>query len=242
MSGGVRGHIRARSDATRAGGQSGKVGSIALKEGPKRSTASLKSVLGISCVQPFLSWGSETKHRCPRTLVPDASIPLRHQARAVSECGWGSGYLSCRHRLCGSSVATWGHSARRMTPRDNRFRAEEPEPPSCSRHTSEGPSEKPGQSHSLFSPPRPWAAVQEAFKHPVTWPSLGTQLITRSGAQAPSGWSLGVGYPAGPPTRTLPPPPCISCISSSSVQGFTLLMDLRVEESSSLHLEGNHLS
>ena len=162
--------------------------------------------------------------------------------RAVSECGWGSGCLSCRHRLCGSSVATWGHSARHMTPRDNRFRAEEPEPPSCSRHTSEGPSEKPGQSHSLFSPPRPWAAVQEAFKHPVTWPSLETQLITRSGAQAPSGWSLWVGYPAGPPTRTLPPPPCISCISSSSVQGFTLLMDLRVEESSSLHLEGNHLS
>ena len=88
--------------------------------------------------------------------------------RAVSECGWGSGSLGCEHRLCGSSVATRGHLARRMTPRDNRFRAEEPEPPSCRRHTSEGPSEKPGQSHSLFPPPRPCAAVQEAFKHPMT--------------------------------------------------------------------------
>lgn len=47
MSGGVRGHIGARRDATRAGGESGKVGSIALREGPKCSTVSLQSVLRI---------------------------------------------------------------------------------------------------------------------------------------------------------------------------------------------------
>lgn len=175
-------------------------------------------------------------------MHPSPCIIRRHHVRAVSECGWGSGSLGCEHRLCGSSVATRGHLARRMTPRDNRFRAEEPEPPSCRRHTSEGPSEKPGQSHSLFPPPRPCAAVQEAFKHPMTWPSLGTQLIARLGAQAPSGARLGVGSPAGRLTPTQPPPPRISCISSRSVQGFTPLTDLRVEESSSLFLEGNHLS
>lgn len=47
MSGGVRGHIGARRDATRAGSESGKVGSIALREGPKCSTVSLQSVLRI---------------------------------------------------------------------------------------------------------------------------------------------------------------------------------------------------
>ena len=98
-----------------------------------------------------------------------------------------------------------GPSRQALAPRDDRFRAEEPQPPSCGRHSSEGPSEKPGRSHTVLSPPRPRAAVREAFRHPVTWSSLGTQLIARLSAQAPAGWRLGVGSPAGPPTPTLPP-------------------------------------
>lgn len=179
---------------------------------------------------------SETKQRVPGLQAPMHPSPCvirRHQVRAVGECGQDSWSLGCGHRLRGSGAATRCHPARRVTPRDNRFRAEEPQPPSCGRHTSEGPSEKPGGSDSVFSLPRPWAAVREAFKYPVTWSSLGTQLIARLSAQAPSGWRLGVGSPAGPPHPhpTAPTPHqlhqlqlCAGIHSDDS-----LLMEVRVE-------------
>lgn len=120
MSGGSE-VISVQEDATRAGGESGKVGSIAQQgEGPKCSTVSLQSVLRIPSKRKkeFLraalpSSGAQRRiSGVPGLWSPTHPPPCiirRHHVRAVGECGWGSGSLGCEHRLCGSSVATRGH-------------------------------------------------------------------------------------------------------------------------------------